>query len=80
VAITTTDGRVLLSGDVHARGGPEAPLSRDEVEAKYMEFAVPVLGKERAEAIRDAILSLTTPQSRFSDLSALLYDPPATPA
>jgi 2-methylcitrate dehydratase PrpD len=78
VAITTRDGRVLESGDVHARGGPEAPMSRGEVEAKYVEFAAPVLGMGRALAIRDAVLSLTGPKSRFSDLSALLYDPPAT--
>ncbi|TIP55345.1 MAG: MmgE/PrpD family protein, partial [Mesorhizobium sp.] len=74
--ITTNDGRVLMSGDVHARGGPEAPMSRQEVEAKYMEFAVPVLGSDRAAAIRDAVLSLDDRDSRFSDLSALLYDPP----
>jgi 2-methylcitrate dehydratase PrpD len=77
VVISTTDGRVLISGDVHARGGPEAPLSPNEIEAKYMEFAAPVLGQHRAAAIRDATLSLTDRDSRFSYLSALLYDPPA---
>ncbi|MBZ9814645.1 MmgE/PrpD family protein [Mesorhizobium sp. CA7] len=76
VVITTTDGRVLASGDVHARGGPEAPMTRQDVEAKYMEFAAPVLGSSRAAAIRDAVLSLDDRNSRFSDLSALLYDPP----
>ena len=76
VAITTTDGRILASGDVHARGGPEAPLTQTEIEAKYMEFAVPVLGQGRAEAIRDAVLSLSDRDSRFCDLSVLLYDPP----
>ncbi|WP_328824850.1 MmgE/PrpD family protein [Mesorhizobium neociceri] len=76
VIITTTDGRVLTSGDVHARGGPEAPLASGDIEAKYMEFATPVLGRGRAMAIRDAILSLTDPDSRFTDLSGLLYDPP----
>ena len=76
VVITTTDGRVLMSGDVHARGGPEAPLTDAEIEAKYMEFAAPVLGQGRAGAIRDAVLSLTDPDSLFSDLSVLLYDPP----
>ena len=77
VVITTTDGRMLASGDVHARGGPEAPLSAQEVEAKFMEFAAPVVGHARASAIRDAILSLTGAESRFSKLSDLLYDPPA---
>lgn len=76
VVITTTDGRVLTSGDVHARGGPEAPLTSGGIEAKYLEFATPVLGQGRAMAIRDAILSLTDPDSRFSEFSALLYDPP----
>lgn len=77
VVISTTDGRTLISGDVHARGGPEAPLTPQEIEAKYMEFAAPVLGDSRAAEIRDAILSLADRDSRFSDLSALLYDPPA---
>ncbi|MBZ9676245.1 MmgE/PrpD family protein [Mesorhizobium sp. ES1-1] len=76
VAITTTDGRVLASGDVHARGGPEAPLTSAQIEAKYLEFATPVLGQGRAMAIRDAVLSLADQDSRFFDLSVLLYDPP----
>ncbi|ANT53884.1 MmgE/PrpD family protein [Mesorhizobium amorphae CCNWGS0123] len=76
VVVTTTDGRVLMSGDVHARGGPEAPLTDAEIEAKYMEFAAPVLGQGRAGAIRDAVLSLSDPDGLFSDLSVLLYDPP----
>lgn len=76
VTITTSDGRMLASGDVHARGGPEAPLTHAEIEAKYMEFAAPVLGQGRASAIRNAVLSLTEPDSRFLDLSVLLYDPP----
>jgi 2-methylcitrate dehydratase PrpD len=76
VVITTNDGRVLMSGDVHARGGPEAPMTRQDLEAKYMEFAVPGLGPGRAAAIRDAVLSLNDRDSRFSDLSALIYDPP----
>ena len=53
-------------------------MSAQDVEAKYMEFAAPVLGADRAAAIRDAILSLDDRDSRFSDLSALLYDPPKT--
>jgi 2-methylcitrate dehydratase PrpD len=77
VVITTTDGRTLLSGDVHARGGPEAPLTHDEIVAKYMEFAAPAVGERRAAGIRDAMLSMVDPASRFSDLSAMLYEPPA---
>jgi 2-methylcitrate dehydratase PrpD len=80
VQIRTTDGRTIDSGDVHARGGPEAPFSRDEVLAKYRDFAAPVLGEERAAAIREQVLGLTAPGSRFADLSALLYAPPGRPA
>ncbi|MCV2887492.1 MmgE/PrpD family protein [Ruegeria aquimaris] len=75
VEIATTDGRVLLSGDTHARGGPEAPMSRDEVLGKYMDFAAPVLGEERAASLRDAILGLTDPGSRFADAAAHLFEP-----
>ncbi|MBO9450397.1 MmgE/PrpD family protein [Tropicibacter sp. R16_0] len=76
VQITTTDGRTLDSGDIHARGGPEAPMSRDEVIAKFMEFATPSLGEARAAAIRDAALGLTNPESKLSDLTRHLYDAP----
>jgi 2-methylcitrate dehydratase PrpD len=78
VQIETVDGRVLDSGDVHARGGPEAPFSPDDIIAKYMEFAAPVVGDERAQMIRDRILGLTAHESRFGDLAALLYGSPAS--
>ncbi len=76
VVITLTDGQVIESGDVHARGGPEAPMERTEVIEKFMEFAAPSLGRDRAEEIRDAVLGLTSANSSFSDLSALIYDAP----
>ncbi|NVO58294.1 MmgE/PrpD family protein [Rhodobacteraceae bacterium B1Z28] len=74
VSITLNDGRVLASGDVHARGGPEAPMSQDEVVNKFMEFASPSLGASRAAAIRNAVLGLQASGSKFSDLGALIYD------
>jgi 2-methylcitrate dehydratase PrpD len=78
VQIETVDGRMLESGDVHARGGPEAPFTQADIIAKYMEFAGPVIGEARAAAIRDHILGLTAPDSRFGDLAALLYAPPSS--
>ncbi len=77
VRIETVDGRVLESGDVHARGGPEAPFTPEDIIEKYMEFAAPVLGEKRAAAVRDRILGLTARESRFGDLAAVLYDLPA---
>ncbi len=76
VTIRLHDGRVLETGDVHARGGPEAPMDQAEVVAKFMEFATPSLGETRASAIRDAVLGLRDPASAFSDLGALIYDAP----
>lgn len=78
VAVETTDGRTFESGDVHARGGPEAPFAETDIVAKYMEFAAPVLGEARAARIRDRILGLVEPGSRFADLADLLYGPPAS--
>ena len=77
VVVTLTDGRVIESGDVHARGGPEAPLSREQVIQKFMEFASPSLGESRAGEIRDAVLGMTREGSKFSDLGRLIYDAPA---
>ncbi len=76
VVITTHDGQVHESGFVHARGGIEAPMSRDEVIAKFMEFATPSLGVARTAAIRDAVLGLTRPDARFSEVGALIFDAP----
>ncbi len=77
VRMVLTDGRVLESGDVQARGGPEAPMDQNEVIEKFMAFASPSLGADRAAAIRDAVFGLSETKSKFSDLGALIYDAPA---
>jgi 2-methylcitrate dehydratase PrpD len=71
--IRLKDGRVLASGDTHARGGPERPFAAPDIIAKFMELAAPCLGEVRAAAIRDATLALTEPGSRFADLAQHLY-------
>ncbi|WP_377192200.1 MmgE/PrpD family protein [Ruegeria meonggei] len=76
VTVVTTDGRVFESGDVNARGGPEAPMNRDEVIGKYTEFAAPVVGSNRADAIRKTMLGWVDPDTRYSDLSNLIFDGP----
>ncbi|MEM9104908.1 MAG: MmgE/PrpD family protein, partial [Pseudomonadota bacterium] len=75
VQIALKDGRVLDSGDVNARGGPENPLGESQVIGKFLEFATPGLGRDRADRVVDAVLGLERPNSSFSNLSALLYDP-----
>ncbi|WP_120499514.1 MmgE/PrpD family protein [Roseovarius sp. EL26] len=78
VEVTLINGQTLASSDVHARGGPESPMSHEEVVGKFMEFATPTVGQTRAEAIRDACFALMQPDSRFSDLGQHLYDPPGS--
>lgn len=75
VTIHLRDGRVLHSGDTHARGGPERPMSQDDIEAKFFAFATPVLGEPRARALRDAVLNLAK-GAPFSPVVALLRDAP----
>jgi 2-methylcitrate dehydratase PrpD len=75
VEIALTDGRVVDSGDVHARGGPERPFSEDDIIAKFMDYAGPVLGTARAAAVRDAACALDRPESRFADLLRLIVEP-----
>ncbi len=71
--IVLTDGRILSSGDTHARGGPERPFGRAEIVTKFHEFADPALGADRAAALRDAVLALTETGSRFAHVAQHLY-------
>ena len=75
VELVIADGRVLASGDTDARGGPTTQFTDDEIIAKYRAFAEPALGEARAEAMLAAGLALTRPGSRFTDLTAHIYDP-----
>lgn len=74
IRIILADGTKLLSGDVHARGGPEAPMPLTEVEAKFHVISAALPSPRRAAiwAMRGALLD---PETRFSDLLWLLYDP-----
>ncbi|MXY35091.1 MAG: MmgE/PrpD family protein [Boseongicola sp. SB0664_bin_43] len=75
VTVRLSDGRTMSSGDVNAKGGPEAPLPRDAVKAKFLEMASG-LGRDRAAAIWDMRDRMAQPGSRFADLLRLLHAPP----
>ncbi len=75
VTIVMTDGQRLDSGDTPARGGNEAPLTRDEIIDKFFSFSTSAMSRGRAAEIADATLGLTRADSRFQDLAKLLYDP-----
>jgi 2-methylcitrate dehydratase PrpD len=72
VTVTLADGRRFSSGPRDARGGPENPLKEDEILAKFMDFAVPAIGSQRAGALRDAVLRLEEPGSRFAPVVDLV--------
>ena len=74
VTLTLRDGRVVSSGDVHARGGPEVPMALSEVEAKFhaMSGRLPDSRKAAIWAMRARLLD---PDALFSEVLALLHAP-----
>ncbi|MEM6372688.1 MAG: hypothetical protein AAF727_07910 [Pseudomonadota bacterium] len=76
VTLLFQDGRQLASGDIHARGGPEAPMMLDEGEQKFHATSGD-LSPQRKDAIwamRDAMLRPDVPSRT---LLALLHAPSA---
>lgn len=68
VKITMRDGSVHEADLPHQRGGPENPLSPDEVRAKFRENAGLALPEEAVESLEEAILSL----EELDDVTGLL--------
>jgi 2-methylcitrate dehydratase PrpD len=71
VRITMRGGRVLEAELPHQHGGPENPLSADEVRAKFRENAGLALPEAAVEALEAAILSL----EQLEDVTGLLREP-----
>lgn len=76
IEIEMQDGTVYASGDLNASGGPDAPFDAQTICDKFMAFAAPVLGRPRAEALRDAVLALPRTETRFADVNALITPAP----
>jgi 2-methylcitrate dehydratase PrpD len=51
VTVRLTDGRVLALPARGASGHPDQPLSDDQLRAKFLRCAVPVLGRDEAEGV-----------------------------
>jgi 2-methylcitrate dehydratase PrpD len=71
VEVTLTDGRRLRERQDRPRGGPDAPLTRAEIEAKFRGNAGLALPDARADAIITAVRGLAGAPS-LKDLSAAL--------
>jgi len=73
VEIILKDGRKVSSGDVHARGGPEAPMDEAEIEAKFHTMTASALSPKRAEEIWAMRERLLQPGVKLRELSDLIY-------
>jgi 2-methylcitrate dehydratase PrpD len=68
VRITTTDGRVVEADLPYQRGGPENPMTADEIRAKFRENASLALDDAQVESLEDAVMSV----EERSDVRGLL--------
>lgn len=71
LSVTLHTGQRLSSGDVHARGGPEAPLDMHEIEAKFHLMAAD-LPTARRTAIWEMRARLVQPDATFEELARLV--------
>ncbi len=74
ITVVLRDGTELHSGDVHAKGGPEVPMSVDEIEDKFRNMTSK-LSIKRQTAIWDMKDKLLESDTRFSDLLTLVDSP-----
>jgi hypothetical protein len=73
VQIRLRDGRTVEADFPHQRGGPENPMSADEVQAKFRENAALALGPATLESLEEGVLALedqAEPRSVFALLGA----------
>lgn len=78
VTVMLKDGRTLESGDIHARGGPEAPMALEEVATKFRGMAS-ALPSARVEALLQMRERLLQPETTFEDLAQLVRAPVEDP-
>jgi 2-methylcitrate dehydratase PrpD len=58
VTVTTHEGRVFAERCTYHRGLPEKPLSDSDLQAKFDDAVIPILGTERAARLADRIWHL----------------------
>ena len=74
IIVRLKDGTCLASGDVQARGGPEAPMELSEIEAKFRMMAA-ALPEPRTTALWEMREHLFRPGVKFSELAGLVRAP-----
>jgi len=58
VRVRLKDGRVIEEWQDHPRGGPDSPMGRDEIEAKFRGNASLVMSDDRAARVIDGVRTL----------------------
>jgi 2-methylcitrate dehydratase PrpD len=71
VEITLADGRIVRQRRDRPRGGPDDPLTRGDVEAKFLGNATRVLSRERASRVVESVDGLATDAPLAQLLAAL---------
>ena len=71
VTIRSIDGRRYSEEAIIPKGESENPMTQAEVEEKFLSLAAPVLGSNKALAVKDEVQSLDTDQSLDSLFAAL---------
>jgi 2-methylcitrate dehydratase PrpD len=67
VRLSLRDGRTLTTRIDYAAGSPERPLTRHEVEDKFLRLTVGVIGDDRAKKLVDSVWQL----ERIADIGDL---------
>ena len=74
VEVTLAGGRVLRERQDRPRGGPDAPLTREEIEAKFRGNAALVLDAAQVERVIVAVNGLTASASLADLLAAVAVE------
>ena len=77
VRVILADGRVLEGDCPYQKGGPDNPLSSDEVRTKFRENATLALDDEALEALEAAVLTLDEQADLTAALAPLTLKEPA---
>jgi 2-methylcitrate dehydratase PrpD len=74
VTVKTKQGKVYTSEVERSGGGPDAPLSKEKIQEKFLSLAGPVIGKAQAGAVIEQVETLEGLED-IRDLTKLLVPP-----
>jgi 2-methylcitrate dehydratase PrpD len=72
VTVTLSDGRKHSEEIIAPKGDSENPMTRTDVEEKFLGLATPVLGEQKATLVKQEVSSLDSRESLAAMLGALI--------